>query len=110
MILGKLTFDKYIKENRVKKNRSVKVYCFNFLLSEDIWYKMDQTFISIVPEPRYGAFGGIYPGYEYFGDVKNNLYLSHGKSQWTMYGNTFTYSFTDLRGLTGIWEHCMHFK
>jgi hypothetical protein len=64
---------------------------------------MDQQFISIVPESRYSMVGGMYPSYEY-GDMKNNLFLSHGRNQYNMYGNMFTYSFTDLRGLNGLWQ------
>ena len=73
--------------------------------SEDMWHKMDQTYLSMVPEPRYGVVGGIYPAYEYIGDTKSNLFLSLGRSQYVSYGNLFTYSFTDLRGLNGIWQH-----
>lgn len=71
---------------------------------EDQWYKMDQTHISIVPEPRYGAFGGIYPSYEYSNEIKTNLYLAHGRNEIVMHENMYVYSFTDLRGLTGVWE------
>lgn len=65
---------------------------------------MDQTFISIVPEPRYSPIGGIYPSYEHSSDIKNSLFLGMGRSFWTMYSNMFAYSFSDLRALTGIWE------
>lgn len=71
---------------------------------------MDQTFISIVPEPRYAPVGGIYPSYEYASDIKSSLLLAMGKSQWTMYSNMFAYSFTDLRSLNGIWEMSKHKK
>ncbi len=78
---------------------------FNFIfISQDIWRKMDQTFISIVPEPRYSPIGGIYPSYEHSSDIKNSLFLGMGRSFWTMYSNLFAYSFSDLRALTGIWE------
>ena len=65
---------------------------------------MDQTFISIVPEPRFSPIGGIYPSYEHETDRKNNLYLGMGRSFWTMYSNIFAFSFTDLRAINGIWE------
>lgn len=71
---------------------------------EDSWYKMDQTHISLTPEPRYGAFGGIYPSYEYSSEIKSNLYLAHGRSEINMYENMYLYTFTDLRGLNGVWE------
>ena len=72
---------------------------------EDQWKKMDQTYISIVPEIRYSPIGGTYPGYEYSSDLKTNLFLGMGRSQYTMYDNMFSYQFTDLRSLTGIWEY-----
>ncbi len=65
---------------------------------------MDQTFISILPEPRYSTIGGIYPSYEDSSDVKNNLFLAMGRSQYTMFTNMYTFTFTDLRSLNGIWD------
>jgi hypothetical protein len=73
---------------------------------EDQWRKMDQTFISIVPESRYSPIGGIYPGYEFL-DAKSNLFLSMGRTQYTMYDNMYVYQFNDLRALTGVWEYGM---
>jgi hypothetical protein len=72
--------------------------------SDDQWRKMDQTFISIMPEPRYATVGGIYPSYEYSSDEKNNLYLAMGRSQYNMYNNMYAFTFTDLRAVSGIWE------
>ena len=69
---------------------------------------MDQTHISILPEPRYGAFGGIYPSYEYSNEYKTNLYLAHGRSEFSMNDNMYVYSFTDLRGLNGVWEKSIY--
>ena len=65
---------------------------------------MDQTFISILPEPRFSVVGGIYPAYEYTNEIKTNLFLAMGRTRYTMYTNMFSYTFTDLRSLTGIWE------
>jgi hypothetical protein len=65
---------------------------------------MDQTRISISPQPRYGAFGGIYPSYENSNEMRSNLYLVHGRNQLNMIDTMFTFIFTDLRGLNGVWE------
>ncbi len=78
------------------------LWIFDF--SDDQWRKMDQTFISIMPEPRYATVGGIYPSYEYSSDDKNNLYLAMGRSQYTMYNNMYAFTFTDLRAVSGIWD------
>jgi hypothetical protein len=66
---------------------------------------MDQTYLSIVPESRYSPVGGMYSSYEFGDDSANNLYLSMGREQYTMYDNMYAYQFTDMRGLTGLWEH-----
>ena len=82
----------------------LKILIFIIISREDNWYKMDQTHISILPESRYGAFGGIYPSYEYSNELKTNLYLAHGRSEIIMNDNMYVYTFTDLRGLNGVWE------
>ena len=75
---------------------------------EDQWYRMDQAYLSIVPEARYSAIGGIYPAYE-FGDMQsdihNYLFLSMGRAQYVMYDNMYVYQFQDVRGVTGIWDY-----
>lgn len=73
--------------------------------SLDQWLKMDQTFLSILPEPRYSPVGGIYTAYEFGDDTKNSLFLTMGRAQYTMYDNMYVYQFTDIRGLTGLWEY-----
>ena len=65
---------------------------------------MDQTYISIVPDARYGAFGGLYPMYETSTEPRSNMYLMHGYSQFHMHDTMYSYVFTDLRGINGRWE------
>ena len=66
---------------------------------------MDQTFISILPEPRYSPIGGIYPSYEFGDDLRNSFFLSMGSAQYVKYDNMYVYQFTDIRGLNGIWDY-----
>ena len=65
---------------------------------------MDQKHISIVPEPRYGSFGGMHPSYEYGNDAKSSFFIAHGRAQYYSFDNMYAYTFTDLRGITGVWE------
>lgn len=69
---------------------------------------MDQTYISIVPDARHGAFGGMYPSYESKTTSSSNFYLAHGSSQFYMHDTMYTYIFTDLYGVNGIWEKSMY--
>ena len=74
---------------------------------QDLWKQMDQTHISILPEPRHGAFGGTYPAYEEANaGAQGNFYLAHGSSQFFMHQTMYAYMFTDAYGLNGIWEKC----